>query len=82
MIHTMMMTSNLLILTRWFSFDPPKEGRILSEHRSICLNTLMGTEMTGFSHAYERIFLLGRRRIDTANAEIPCGWSDFTDDFL
>ena len=42
----------------------------------------MGTEMTGFSHAYERIFLLGRRRIDTANAEIPCGWTDFADDFL
>ena len=58
------------------------EGRIMSEHRSICLNTLMGTEMTGFSHAYERNFLLGRRRIDTAYAEITCGGSDTADDFL
>ena len=54
----------------------------MSEHRSICLNTLMGTEMTGFSHAYERNFLLGRRRIDTAYAEIPCGRVDTADDFL
>ena len=54
----------------------------MSEHRSICLNTLMGTDMTGFSHAYERNSLLGRRRIDTAHAEIPCGRVDTADDFL
>ena len=54
----------------------------MSEHRSICLNTLMGTEMTGFSHAYERNSLLDRRRIDTAHAEISCCRSDTVDDFL
>ena len=54
----------------------------MSEHRSICLNTLIGTEMTGFSHAYERNSLLGRRQIDTAYAEIPCSRSHTTDDFL
>ncbi len=54
----------------------------MSEHRSICLNTLIGPEMTGFSHVYERIFHLGRRRIDTSTSEIPCDWVDFTDDFF
>ena len=62
--------------------DPPMEGRFLSEHRSICLNTLMDTEMTGFNHAYERNSLLDRRRIDTAHAEIPSGRVDTADDFL
>ena len=54
----------------------------MSERRSICLNTLMGTEITGFSHVYARISLHRRLQNPSANAAIPSIESDITDDFL